>query len=151
MWNFIHRLFGKRPDGPLPSVLAKALRHTRFDPMATRSAELMSGGFMYSDEMPAPWYFDPHHGRYAFRLLVAYRASVIRGHPVEYLKPLWVEVQRRCPHWPGFRPERSDPALREDLERELRGTCRSVLREVRRVFGKKRRMKAGRVEHDRTD
>ena len=73
MWSIIRRFLrwpSKPSDVPLPRVLAKALRHTRFDPNATRSAELFSGGFMYSDEMPASWYFDPNDGGYAFRALV---------------------------------------------------------------------------------
>jgi hypothetical protein len=144
VWGFISRLLGVPRDRsllPRPAVLVRALRRTRYSPAATRSAELMSGGFMWSDEMPAWWYFDPDHG-YAFRFLIGFRASVIRGEPMESLRPIWNEVQRQCPRWPGFRPERSDPALRPELERELRGTCRSVARALRQAFGKARKRPA---------
>jgi hypothetical protein len=136
MWNLLRTIVTRRstpPDAPLPDVLARALRHTSFDPNATRSAELFSGGFMYSDEMPARWCFDPDDGKYAFRLLIAFRASLIRGEPVEDLRPIWQEIHPLCPHWPGFRLERCDPALREELKRELRRTCRSVVRALRQV------------------
>src|SRR5689334_3820530 len=99
MWSIIRRFFTRRAepsDVPLPRVLAKALRRTRFDPSASRSAELFSGGFMYSDEMPAKWYFDPNDGGYAFRRLIAFRASLIRGEPMEHLQPIWDEIQRLC-------------------------------------------------------
>lgn len=146
MWGIIRRFFTRRAepsDVPLPRVLAKALRHTRFDPNARRSAELFSGGFMYSDEMPARWYLDSNDGGYAFRRLIGFRASLIRAEPMEYLRPIWDEIQRLCPHWPGFRSERRDPALREELERELRHNCRSTVRALREVFGKRRRKRLG--------
>jgi hypothetical protein len=144
VWGFITRLFARRPersDVPRPDILARAIRRCRYSPAATRSAELMSGGFMWSDEMPARWYFDPDYG-YTFRFLIGFRASLIRGEPMEGLRPIWDEVRRLCPQWPGFRPERSDPALREELERELRSTCRSVTRALRQTFGRPRKRPA---------
>ena len=73
MWSIIRRIFTRRPkhsDAPQPRVLAKALPHTRYNATATRSAEFFSGGFMYSDKVPASWYFDPNDGGYAFPVLL---------------------------------------------------------------------------------
>jgi hypothetical protein len=92
----------------------------------------MSGGFLWSDEKPAGWYLDSDNGD-TFRLLVGYRGSLIRGHPMEGLRLVWDEVRRLCPHWPGFRPDRAAPALRDELERELRSACRTVVRALRSI------------------
>ena len=134
MWGFITRLFTRRPersDDPRPDILTRAIRRCRYSPAATRSAELMSGGFMWSDEMPARWYFDPDYG-YTFRLLIGFRASLIRGEPIEGLRPIWDKVRRLCPQWPGFRPERSDPVLREEFAR----SCAAPAGRSRGRFGK---------------
>lgn len=146
MWGIIRRFFKQRTEPseiPRPDILAKALRQTIFDPKARREAELFSGGFMYSDEMPAWSYRDTHEGGYAFRCLIGFRASLIRQEPREDLRPIWNEIYRLCPHWPGFRSERCDPTLRDELERELRHNCRSTVRALRQAFGKDRGKKLG--------
>ncbi len=153
MWGIIRRLFNRRTEPsevPRPDILSKALRHTSFDPRAKRDAELLSGGFMYSDEMPARWYRDTDEGGYAFRFLIGFRGSLIRQEPMEHLRPIWDEVYRLCPHWPGFRSERCDPTLREELEHELRRNCRSAIRALRQAFGKARGKKS-RLSAKKTD
>ena len=119
-----------QPDTPSPAILAHAIQHCQFHPDAKRSAELLSGGFMWSDERPEAAYIDSEND-YLFRFLIGFRASLIRGEPMEELRPVWDELQRLCPSWPGFRPERSDPALHDELKRELLKNCRYSTRALR--------------------
>src|SRR2546423_820147 len=99
---------------PKPAILTKALRGLRHDPQATRSYEMMSGAFVWSDERPAD-YCDVE-ADYAFRFLIGYRASLVRGEPREELRSIWEAVSEACPEWPGFRPERCSTDLAGDLD-----------------------------------
>jgi hypothetical protein len=75
------------------------------------------------------------HGSWAFRFLMGYRASLIRGIPREELRPPWDQLLRE---WPGFRPERHDPTLAAELDRE----CRQVDVCVRRIERRMRQSEA---------
>jgi hypothetical protein len=107
------------PYYPLKAL--EVLRAARYDPDADYGFELLSGTFIWTDENYVEFtaacrandnleYWDP----------VAYRASVIRGAPNEAYRRGWEEVQRLCPDWPGLRPDRSSPTLREALEQALK-------------------------------
>jgi hypothetical protein len=109
---------------PKPEILIEALRGVRYDPKAERSYELMSGGFVWSDEYPAGFTFTV--GDFAFRFLVGYRASLIRGAPREELRSVWDAVLAGCPDWPGFRPERRSTDLVTELDRASKRMMRSV-------------------------
>jgi hypothetical protein len=79
----------------------------------------MSGGLVWSDEFPreaisACIAVD----NWAFRLVWAYRASLIRGQPREELRAAWDQLAREFPKWPGFLPERRSAELRERLDAE---------------------------------
>jgi hypothetical protein len=81
----------------------------------------MSGGFAWSDErLPQSSTACMAHGSWVFRFVMGYRVSLIRGAPREELRPAWDQLLRECPDWPGFRPERSDPSLATELDRESR-------------------------------
>lgn len=93
----------------------------RFDRSAIRSTHLQAGGFVWSDETP-----DLHpDGDFPVPVtrfmiaLISYRETLMRGHPHEPFTPFWDQFQRSCPTWPGFRPERCDSSLIEELDREL--------------------------------
>ena len=101
---------------PKPEVLIPHLRGSRVDPAATRQFEIMSGGFMWSDERPGAGYSEAA-GDYAMRFLFAYRASLVRGRPRAELRAVWEAVLAACPEWPGFLPERCSPELAPELER----------------------------------
>ncbi|MBW2365123.1 MAG: hypothetical protein JRF25_08680 [Deltaproteobacteria bacterium] len=63
-------------------------------------------------------------------MLIAYRASVIRGDPSKDLERTWNEFAEACPTWPGLRPERADYSLKEALDAENAG----MIRELERLF-----------------
>ncbi len=73
------------------------------------------------------------HGSWAFRFLMGYRASLIRGSPREELRPPWDQLLRECPEWPGFRPERRDSSLATELDRASRRVDVCVRRIERRM------------------
>lgn len=104
------------------NALIAVLRETKYDPNARREYDMMAGAYMWTDEAPGPFPTIPPH----FRLLTAYRASLILGEPRTEFEWLWRKVLRGCPEWPGFRPERRNPALRPGLEGSLAGTAKLV-------------------------
>ena len=104
-----------------PEIVAAA-RALRFDPEASRGFDVFAGGFVWTDEW-SPALEEACRRASAvefadfFRQVVGYRASVIRGDADEKLFPCWKALERLCPEWPGFRPERCSGALLADLER----------------------------------
>jgi hypothetical protein len=99
---------------PLIALLCK-LGH---DPNASREFDLMSGGFVWSDEKHGTEVAFGSPTQSLFRCLLGYRASLIRAMPIDHLRWLWVAVERGCPNWPGLRPERIDPSLAKELGAE---------------------------------
>jgi hypothetical protein len=94
---------------------------------AKRSYDMMSGSFLWSDELlreSAP--ACRRHNSWAFRYLLGYRGSVIRGTPDNKLLPVWEQVMRSCPNWPGFRPERNSTNLAAELRRIGKAECRRI-------------------------
>ena len=110
----------------LPNVelLIKQLHELKHDTNATRAFEMMSGGFIWSDEMPEA--YDDFKNDYAFRFLLGYRASLTIGKPRQSLQPIWDAVRTGCPDWPGFRPER----FAEKLKRELDSASRDAMQRL---------------------
>jgi hypothetical protein len=103
-----------------PTQAVATLRATRFDSTARPSVEMLSGSFIWFDEA----YFEfgavcRHHGCLAYWEPVAFRSSLILGRPNESCRRGWEELQRVCPEWPGFRPERRSESLRAELKRQL--------------------------------
>jgi len=123
-----------------PAAIA-VLREARFNPNAKRQYEIMSGGFVWSDER----LFDSVHSGAILpvRFLMAYRSSLTLGTPDEEARVPWDKLLRECPEWPGFSSERRDPSLAKELDAE----CRRVRREIialDRDFRKKQRQRAQR-------
>ncbi len=104
---------GSVPKSPNIQLLIKQIHGLEYDPHATKSFELMSGGFVWSDESPQA--YDDVASGYAFRFLLGYRTSLIMGKPQEALESVWNAVRTECPDWPGFRPERISIELAEEL------------------------------------
>ena len=113
------QLFG---FGPL-HFLSKAV----YDPDAQRCYEILADSFFWSDELV--WEgFAEFSQDWPFRQLMAYRGTVIRGAPDPDLQPVWEQVAKECPGWPGLRPERSSPALAAALQRARRRAYVELLR-----------------------
>jgi hypothetical protein len=99
--------------------LAKIIGQLQYDPEATRSFDLMSGAFLWSDERPEIDSRQPEHSMVVINLLrklFAYRASLILDSPRSEFAELWEEVRSVAPDWPGFRSERRSTELREPLQ-----------------------------------
>jgi hypothetical protein len=102
-----------------PEAAIAILRRTQWNPRAACAYEGMSGGLVWGDEFP----LDAISAcvsvdNWAFRYVLGYRASLIRGTPREELRPPWDQLAQQCPQWPGFRPERRSSELRKLLEAE---------------------------------
>ena len=107
-----------------PEAALTILRQARFDANASHHFEIMSGGFSWSDErLLEVANVCMAEESWAFRILIGYRASLIREAPQEELRTPWGQLLRECPDWPGFRPERRSPELAAELERERRKSC----------------------------
>ncbi|PQO33448.1 hypothetical protein C5Y96_11435 [Blastopirellula marina] len=99
-----------------PESALVILRQTSWDPDAKFDYEGMSGGLVWSDEFPREVIRACRcEDSWAFRYILAYRASLIRGEPREQFGVVWDQLARECPNWPGLRPERQSPALLEHL------------------------------------
>lgn len=98
--------------------LAAHLASRRPDPQARMNYDLFAGGLFWSDECPI-WDEVRDGGEIGcWRVLLAYRASLIIGEPRVKFTSTWEQFQSLCPQWPGFAPERRDPSLAGRL-REL--------------------------------
>jgi hypothetical protein len=104
----------------------------RFDPDAERSVEPMGGAFVWSDEHPGLNYDDRAIPILKFlQYLVWYRKSLIENEPFEPFTTYWNLFKSECPTWPGFRPERCDPMLLQELKSETE----IVHKRLERVIG----------------
>jgi hypothetical protein len=111
-----------------PEEAIVILRAAVYLPDAKRSYDMMSGSFLGSDELlreSAP--ACRRHNSWAFRFLLGYRGSVIRGTPDNKLLPLWEQVMRSCPNWPGLRPERNNPSLAAEMRRIGKAELKRIL------------------------
>ena len=103
---------------PLFSDAALAvLDRMPFDPVSRGRFEWLSGGLMWSDELPL--LNTPERQAIApaaaTRYLLACRASLTLGKETAFL-PIWEQIVRHAPNWPGLRPERrGEVALRRLL------------------------------------
>jgi hypothetical protein len=98
------------------SEVLSFLRSMTADPSAVASYEYLTGGLVWSDEVPAD-----EQGRrtvwrsLAFRMAIAYRASLTIGEERAEFRPLWQQIEQDAPSWPGLRPDRRGEAARRQL------------------------------------
>ncbi len=120
-------------DVPLfPEEALDILRGAVYYAEAERSYEAMSDSFWWSDELLREASLPCHlHKNWAFRYLMGYRGSVIRGEPDATLQLIWEQVERACPDWPGLHPERFSPTLAKELHRAGRKFRVEFLRDER--------------------
>jgi hypothetical protein len=88
-----------------------------YDPDAKGSYELMSGGLMWPDEHPkigSPGCELISLVR-VYRFLIAYRASITLGEERAEFRPVWEQVVRDAPNWPGLRQERRGEKAKKRL------------------------------------
>src|SRR5882672_7039708 len=98
------------PEHPLITMdfgkHARLLNDLPFSAEARRFYEMMSGALMWEDEkihFPSDelgWY----------RAALAYRTSLILGHPRTEFEPIWDAIKQVAPNWIGFLPERCKPS-----------------------------------------
>lgn len=112
-------------DGlPLFSDAALAvLDQMPFDSTARGRFELMSGGLMWADEFPPPgsaeW--EVVRAEWVYRYLIAFRRALTLGEERDELRPVWEQVTRHAPNWPGLRPERRGERAARRLRAAIRG------------------------------
>lgn len=110
-----------------PEAAIAILRQASWAADAERTFELLSGGFIWSDErLDDVAHICIEAGSWAFRYVIAYRASLICGAPRSELAEPWNQLRIACPDWPGFRPERNAPSLKEELEAENEALIRQL-------------------------
>jgi hypothetical protein len=86
---------------------------------AAWSADLLSGGFKFDDEIPdgldeSPEAFLPLIT--LLRRLWAYRISLVEGQPRPELAPAWEWTRRLAPQWAGFAPDRCSAIMRSVVD-----------------------------------
>jgi hypothetical protein len=88
-----------------------------YNPAARARYELMSGGLMWPDEFPpcgSPAWMEISPN-WVYRVLIAYRASITQGEERAEFRPVWEQVARHAPNWPGLRDERRGLRARRRL------------------------------------
>jgi hypothetical protein len=109
------------PEPYFPEEAVACLRRSRYDPGAKPGLELISGAFIWDDELEGYLEFVAHCRARDCLLYwepIGFRTSVIRGKPDERCRHGWEELRRVCQDWPGFREERYSQSLRAELERQ---------------------------------
>jgi hypothetical protein len=102
-----------------PDEALTVLLEARHDRQACRGFVRTPGAFLWSDELlhRVRDICSERNSR-ADVYLLAFRASLILGQPIEEYRCVWDQVREACPEWPGFRPSRCSDELAEPLERE---------------------------------
>ena len=121
-------------------ALATRFERLQFDPYAERSIELFGAAFVWSDEKPD---FDALENSISvtrfFQYLLWYRKSLIQQEPFDPFTEYWDAFKHACPTWPGFRPERCNPNLCDELDADVHDTMRQVERAFKICDRKRRR------------
>ncbi|MCB9852636.1 MAG: hypothetical protein H6819_06035 [Phycisphaerales bacterium] len=133
-----------------PHVI-EIIRSLEYDPNAQRTFEWLSGALVWSDEGMVLLDEAAETTMLVctvIKRLAAYRSSLILGEPRADLADVWNEVKKAAPNWPGFRPERQHPSLREPLERHLAQVIPAFDR-MDRIFERATRMAASRARRKR--
>jgi len=91
--------------------IAPKLNQLTADPDARVYFEWMSGGLVWSDELPPIKERVPGESQ-CLRGIWRYRSSLIMGNPAEKCRPWWEKAQELFPNWPGFLPERRSESWR---------------------------------------
>jgi hypothetical protein len=106
--DFVARLGEIDMNNELSDDALGVLNRMPFDPNATYGYEHLSGGFIWSDELPpagSPEWDIVSEG-YLYRMLVAARHDITLGEASPRFQELWEQVVNSAPNWPGLRPER---------------------------------------------
>jgi len=90
---------------PLKRV-ADQLRRQRMDPLAEPFLELMSDGFIWSDERLFGLSTEEMG---SLRAIFRFRTSLITEEADPRFENLWNELRKICPEWIGFSPSRCSP------------------------------------------
>jgi hypothetical protein len=116
------------------------------DPTARAAFEWLSGGLMWADEFPPVGTPERQAMSQAGAVgcLLAARAAVTLGQESGFL-PVWEQVVRHAPNWPGLRPERRGEAALKRLRAALRrqDRCLAAIEAQAQQEGK-----AGEAEQD---
>jgi hypothetical protein len=88
--------------------IASIMRQLQESPTATVFYEMLSGGLVWSDEIPARENRPPSCAEY-LRPIFNYRSGLILGRPNKKYREFWKEASRLFPEWPGFLPARRSP------------------------------------------
>jgi hypothetical protein len=97
------------------------LERMPFAPTARASFEWLSGGLMWVDEFPPVGTSERQAMSQsgAIGSLLAARAALTLGEKSAFL-PVWEQVARQAPNWPGLRPERRGKLALRRLRAGLR-------------------------------
>lgn len=98
--------------------ILKVLNGCVYDENATRSYDIMRGGFIWSDELPGSKKNQKMFVRGIFLLakVIAYRASLTARNPRNEFEEEWSTLKSVYPSWPGFREERIYGQIERDYE-----------------------------------
>lgn len=84
--------------------LASVMNDLKSHEDSLRKYHMMSGAFVWDDEMPSVVIGED----VALRYLLRFRTSLLIGSPIESLRPNWEFAKIMWPNWPGFSAERCE-------------------------------------------
>ena len=88
-----------------------AMNHQKCNPKAQCSFEMFAGGLVWEDESSVINMQTPSSDIRYFRILIAYRSSLIMGDERYEFRSIWQELHQAFPHWLFFLPQRRSPKL----------------------------------------
>ena len=92
--------------------LASAMNDLYANKNSMREHHMMSGAFVWDDEIPSASVGED----VALRYILRFRTSLLIGSPIESFRQYWLHAQNMWPKWPGFSPERC--SYSERIKRE---------------------------------
>ena len=104
----------------IPKEIISKIRALKYDPEAFCSYEIMSGSLIWSDEITEDIEAEilKHDFIKPFRILLAYRASLVDSREIIEWRNIWQKMYEIFPNWPFFMKERRSTKLKYLLEKK---------------------------------
>jgi hypothetical protein len=128
---------------------AALTRQLQYDPLAEPRAELLTGSCIWTDERCRDWCSEcTDKVKELFHL--RYQITVGDSVPAAAVA-YFLELERRCPNWPFFRPERRSPEIAEKIRRMVRHNTRRACIAIETMDREYRNREADQIQQDRTN
>ena len=128
---------------------AQLTRRLTWDPLAEPRAELLTGSCIWMDERCRDWCSEcTDKVKELFHL--RYQMTVSESVPPEAVA-YFLELEKRFPNWPLFRPERRSPEIADKVRRMVRHNLKRACIEIEKMDREYRKREADATQERRTN